>query len=259
MSDTTPTPTLKRHNHKVHPCKDEKKEELLELLLNQNSDKKIIVVTSQKSELTSKLKDVVIVSDEELLANKELKCDMLISYDLPSKAISYISRIARANTYALLLVNPSEERVIHPIETLLGRTIMQEIVDGFSEVREEKQAQPSKKEFKPRENNKEFRSDKKPWEDKPKKSYRDDSKNDKKPWEDKPKKSYRDDSKNDKKPWEKKEKNESKYIGKDENGKAIFSGKTGDRNHHYDGTPKAKPTKLTGKRISIKSLKKKEE
>ena len=28
-------------------------------------------------------------------------------------------------------------------------------------------------------------------------------------------------------------------MGKDENGKPIFSGKSGERNHRYDGTPKS--------------------
>lgn len=57
-------------------------------------------------------------------------------------------------------------------------------------------------------------------------------------------------------------KEESKYVGNDENGKAIFSGKTNDRNHRYDGTPRSdtekretyKPKKR-GKSITVKSLK----
>lgn len=61
-------------------------------------------------------------------------------------------------------------------------------------------------------------------------------------------------------------KEESKYLGKDDNGKAIFSGKTRDRNHRYDGTPRSetekretyKPKKK-GKSITVKSLKPKED
>lgn len=256
------TPTLKRHNHRVHLCNDDKKEELLKFLLAKNSDKNIIVVTSTKTELTTEQENVSIVSDEELLKTPDVRCDMIISYDLPSKAIKYMARIAHTDTYALILLNPSEEKIIHPIETLIGRTIMQESVEGFSEERVEKIAQPINKDSNPREDRKrEFlgrddsEADKKPWE---KKEYkpRDGSKGDKKPWE---KKEYkpRDDSKGDKKPWEKKEKKESKYLGKDENGKPIFSGKSGDRNHSYDGTPKARAPKLTGKKINIKALNKK--
>ena len=237
---SNPTSTLKRHNHRVHPCKDDKKEELLKLLLEKNSDKKIIVVSSTKTDLSTEQENVTIVSDEELIANKELTCTMMISYDLPSKASKYMDRIARTDTFALILVNPSEERVIHPIETLIGRTIMQENIEGFSEIIEKKQAQPTKKDANTREDRKkEFLSSN---EEKPKRDFKD-----KKPYS----KDNRND-KNDRKPWEKKEKKDNKYLGKDENGKAIFSGKSGDRNHRYDGTPKAKAPKLTGRRISIK-------
>ena len=260
------TAALKRHNHRVHPCKDEKKEELLKLLLSQNSDKNIIVATSTKSELTTEQKNVSILSDEELITTPDAQCEMLISYDLPSKAIKYMARIAHTNTYALILVNPSEEKLLHPIETLIGRTLMQELVEGFSEVVVQKTAQPVKKDFDPREERKrkflgddekakKTREDKKPYANKDKKPSSD---KDKKPWGDKPKKSYSDDSRGDKKPWEKKERQENKFLGKDENGKAIFSGKSGDRNHHFDGTSKTKQPKLTGKTISIKGKTKKD-
>lgn len=260
------TPALKRHNHRVHPCNDDKKEELLHFLLEKNSDKKIIVVTSKKSQLTSSQENVSIVSDEELAATPEAKCDMIISFDLPSKAIYYMARIAHTETYALILVNPSEERVIHPIETLIGRTIMQELVEGFSEIRIEKTAQPIRKDFDPREERKRAflgdddkpkkpreDRDKKPYDDKPRREYSD---KDKKPYGDKPKRDYSDDA--GKKPWEKKKRADNKFLGKDEHGKGIFSGKSGERNHHYDGTPKNKAPKLTGKKISIKGVKKKD-
>ncbi len=246
------TPTLKRHNHRVHPCKDEKKEELLELLLSQNTDKKIFVVSSTKTELTSTQENVTIVSDEELAKMTDAKCDMMISFNLPSKASKYMQRITHTNTYALILVNPSEEKVIHPIETLIGRTIMQELIEGFSEVQEQKQAQPSLKSLNPtearEERKREFlghpKEEKKPREDREQKSYDDKPRSDK--------------AHSDKKPWEKKERKENKFLGKDEKGKAMFSGKSGERNHHYDGTPKNKAPKLTGKKISIKGAKKKD-
>jgi len=268
----TQTPALKRHNHRVHPCLDEKKGELLNLLLSKNSDKKIIVVASNPTELSSEQENVSIMSDEELLANKELVCDMLISYDLPPKAIIYMARLAHTHTYALILLNESQEKLLHPIETLVGRTIMQEQMEGFSPEREEKQLQPSKKESAPRQDRgerKEFkpRSDKKPWEkddrgekkpwDKEKKPWDKNDRGEKKPW-DKDKKPFDKRERGDSKPWDKKEKTESRYIGKDENGKAIFSGKSGERNHSYDGTPKGKPPRLTGKKISIKGMKKKD-
>ena len=123
---------------------------------------------------------------------------------------------------------------------------MQENVEGFSQVREEKVAQPTRKDSDPREDRKkEFLSR---GEEKPKREFKE-------------KKPYSKDDRADRgerKPWEKKERKENKFLGKDESGKAIFSGKSGDRNHRHDGTPKGKPTKLTGKKISIKSLKKEE-
>lgn len=230
------TPTLKRHNHRVHPCKIEKKDELLDLLLTKNSDKKIFVITSDKSSLSSNQDNVTFVCDKELDENSELRCDLLISYDLPQDATTYMARTTRTNSHAIILLDSTQEKLLHPIEILNGRTIMQEPIDGFSEEIVQKQSQPKKKEpqarvekreFKPRDDKKEFR---------PKKKF--------------------DDSKGEKKPWDKKDKKENKYLGKDENGKAIFSGKSGDRNHRYDGTPKSKPPKLTGKKINIKSLKK---
>lgn len=224
------TPQLKRHNHRVHPCKNEKKEELLKQLLEKNSSKKIIVVTAEKSELTTEQKNVIIVSDKELYNSPELRCELLISYDLPAKAIIYMSRITKSEAYALILLDPGEESLLHPIETLNGRTIMQELIEGFSEIPEVKQAQPKKLE-----KNQEARKDFKPREGK----------------FDKPR--------GEKKPWDKKEKEESRYIGKDENGKSIFSAKSGERNHRYDGTPRGKDPKLTGKKISITTRKKKED
>lgn len=53
----------------------------------------------------------------------------------------------------------------------------------------------------------------------------------------------------------------STYIGDDENGKAKFSGKTKDRNHRYDGTPKTNQEKqASGKKrpkrsVTVKSIK----
>lgn len=254
------TPTLKRHNHRVHPCKIEKKEELLQLLLSQNATKKIIVVTSEKSELTTEQENVSIVSDKELYNTPELRCELLISYDLPSKAIIYMSRITKSDSHAIIFLDPSEEKLLHPIETLHGRTIMLEHIEGFSEERIEKTAQPVAKDFDPREERKraflsQDEKPKKPWEDKEKKSYDDKPRGDKKPWDKKP---YDDKGKGDKKPWEKKERGENKYLGNDDSGKARFSGKSGERNHHFDGTPKNKAPRLTGKTISIKGKTKKD-
>ncbi len=237
-------PTLKRHNHRVHPCKDEKKEELLKFLLQKNSEKKIIVLSSQKLKLSIEEDNVSIVNDEELASKPDLRCELMISFDLPPKASTYMQRISHTDTYALILVNPSEEKIIHPIETLIGRTIMQEPIEGFSEIREDKTAQATKKDFELREERKQ--------------EFINRDEKIKKPRTDRPKKAYDNKEKFEKKPWENKERKENKYLGKDENGKATFFGKSGERNHRHDGTSKVKAPKLTGKKISIKGLKKKE-
>lgn len=163
MSSTTPT--LKRHNHRVHPCQAEKKDELLKLLLQKNAQKNILVVTSGDKEKMLNLDNVTIVSDEELLNSPELKAELIISYDLPEKAILYMARIARSSAYALILLDPSEEKLLYPIETLIGRTIMQEPIEGFGpkiEVKAEveKKEHKQKRDDKPR-SKKPFNKDKK--------------------------------------------------------------------------------------------------
>ncbi|MFA6196167.1 MAG: hypothetical protein WC656_05960 [Sulfurimonas sp.] len=341
-------PALKRHNHRVHPCETEKKQELLNILLAKNSEKSILVVTCDENdslENLSNAKNVLFISDDVLLKSPELQAELVISYDLPDKAIAYMARIAHATTYALILLDLTEEKLLYPIETLIGRTIMQEPIDGFGPiivvkeevVKKEYKPRDDKKDFKPRNNDfkgekKKFgdrpsRDDKprsakpydkdkkdeksgfkKPWDkdnrdDKPafKKPYDKDKKDDKfgakKPWDKdkkddksgfkKPydkdnrddksafKKPYDKDKKDDKfgakKPWDKDKKDAgkseswakkdnkgSKFLGKDENGKAMFSGKSGERNHRHDGSKRESAPVLTGKKINIKALKKPE-
>lgn len=225
------TSSLKRHNHRVHPCPTEKKEALLHLLLAQNDTKKIIVVSSQSLELTTQQTNVSIVSDKELYNTPDLRCELLISYDLPEQAIVYMSRISKSDSHALILMDAQEEQLLHPIERLNGRTIMQEMIEDFSPIREEKIAQPSRKDADPREERKQaFLA-----------QNEDVSKED-----------------TDKKPWEKRDKKENTYLGKDDKGKGKFSGKSGERNHRFDGKPKGKSPKLTGKTISIKGKAKKD-
>ncbi len=103
--------------------------------------------------------------------------------------------------------------------------------------------EPKEKEYKP----------KKDYGDEDRKSYDKDGK--KKEWK-------KDFNKSDSAgKWDKKKKEPNKYLGKDDNGKAKFSGKSGERNHRFDGTPRDKwdaPRKV-GKKISIKARKPKDE
>jgi len=223
---------IKRHYHRVHPCESDRKLEILKYLLTQNTQKSILIVTEDDLE---ELKDidtdenVTLLSDISLSERAELTCDILISYNLPSVAGVYLKRLSHVKTHAIILLDIKEQKRLYPIETLLGRTIMQESLKGF-ETDIEKETQLKK------EKTLKAKSEKK--EDNPRS---------KKPY---PKDRNKKDNNSDK--WAKKDKKPSKYLGKDENGKSIFSGKTGDRNHRYDGTPKT-----TGRKINIKSLKEK--
>ena len=320
--------TLKRHNHRVHPCKPEQKQELLNVLLQKNSDKTILVVTSNGAiDHVNDFKNVTIVSDEDLEKSSDLTCELMISYNLPQKAILYMARIARSSEFAIILLDSEEQSLLYPIETLLGRTIMQETIQGFETIIQK--AEPLKKEYKPRDDKREykprstdFKGEKrefKPRDDKKEYKPRDDKKEYKpksadfqgekrefKPRDDKKEYKPRDDKKeykprsadfqgekkeykprsteerndkkyadkrDDKRPakkpynkdadksksWDKKETKGSKFLGKDEKGKALFSGKTGERNHRHDGTPKDFVPKVPGRKINIKSLNKAED
>jgi len=138
---------------------------------------------------------------------------------------------------------------------------MQENVSGFEPFSEDTKKQeektfkskPFKKEYKKTDNN-----TRRP-KTYAKKSYSDDAKNRYTKDENNSKKSNYNDSnskesnyKKDK--WAKKDKEVSKYIGKDENGKAIFSNKTRERNHRYDGTPKTEAEKRSTSRRTIRKI-----
>ncbi len=214
------SPALKRHNHRVHPCQTEKKQELLHLLLEKHKEKNILVVTCGTPEDIKLSNNVTVMNDDDLLKTPELLVELLISYDLPQKGIEYMARIAHAMTYALILLDQEEEKLLYPIETLLGRTIMQEPIDGFGPaiivkkefVKKEFTPRDEKKEYKPRSND--TRGEKKKFGDKP---FRDDKPRSNKPYDkDKKdeksgfKKPYDRDKKEDKfgakKPWDKEKK-----------------------------------------------------
>ena len=63
------------------------------------------------------------------------------------------------------------------------------------------------------------------------------------------------------KKYDKSGKKPNKFLGKDDSGKAKFSGKSGDRNHKYDGKPREniEAPKNVGRKITIKERKPKDE
>jgi len=242
--------TIKRHNHRIHPCDLKQKDDLLNFLIAQNTDKNILIVTTNDTESVKAVledKSIPVVNDSELAKSAELQGDFLISYDLPSNAISYMLRLSRALNYAIILLDEHQHKLLYPIERVLERTILQEYIHGFKPeavmaAEREKQSRFDKKTARDAAEKNGERPERKR-SDKPY-PKRDDKPNhdDKRP----PRKSY--DSKS-------KETGKSRYMGKDENGKAIFSGKSGERNHRYDGTPKSDDEKRTPRKFGVKSLK----
>ncbi len=263
------TITIKPNNHRVYQCPTDKKIELLNKLIAQNEKADILVACSTDiAEIKEKLanKNIRVLEDKELVLDKELTYEILISYDLPIKAIVYMARVTKATQQAFILIDEAEQKDLYQVEMLLGRAIKQEKMEGFEyevapKIEKKTGARKlSKDEIKEvarkRYESKTQDAPKREF-DKPKRDFKTSSD---KPKFDKPKfdKPRSDKPKDDK--WDKKKKTPNKFLGKDENGKAIFSGKSGERNHRHDGTPKEQydaPAKV-GRKINIKAMKPKD-
>jgi hypothetical protein len=128
------TSTVKRQNHRVHPCKRTSKDALLKFLLSRDDQQSVLIVTAHDPEAISKLftdESVTVLSDTALLQSPELQCDLLISYDLPDSGDIYMNRLTHATKSALILLTGDEQQLLYPVETLLGRTLIQEVITGF--------------------------------------------------------------------------------------------------------------------------------
>ncbi len=229
-------PTIKPNNHIVHPCPNDKKLALVHELIIKNKNEDIIIVTSGDFEnLQISIPNIKVIDDKTLIKDETLKCTLLISFDIPLKAVIYMARLTHTTKKAILILNESEQKLLYHIEILLGRAIKQELIDGFEYITK-KNIDIKPKRTLSKEKIKEIA----------KKNYDEKVDNPKPKTEDKSEQ------------WEKKKKAPNKYLGKDENGKAVFSGKSGDRNHRYDGTPKDKydVPKKVGRKINIKALSK---
>jgi len=246
------TITIKPNNHRVHPCPNDKKIELLNKIISQNSSDDILVVCSNNIDFIKEGiedKTVKIIADKELVTSKEnISCKMLISYDIPIKAIVYMARVSKATQSAVILVDASEQKSLYPIEMLLGRSIKQEIIDDFTydvvkqpiKTETKKMSQTKIKEVAKKRYDAKFQ-DEKPRNNDDKKDFK--------------KRDFKKSDSTDK--WAKKKKEPNKFLGYDEKGKGKFSGKSGERNHRFDGKPKDRydaPTKV-GRKINIKELK----
>jgi hypothetical protein len=190
-----PPISIKRHNHRVYFCTSERKNELIDVLIASHSSMSIAIVTT----LALELPEHITVAAEITSA-----FDLIIVYDLPQDSEAYINRLSFANQFVFMLLAPEEQNVLYPIETILGRTLVQERLEGF--------AQPIPAKEKP--NTERHAHDNRNQSDH-KRSH------------------------SGRKP--------SGFVKKDENGKPIFSKKSGERNHRYDGTPKSEDEKTTKK------------
>ena len=244
MSDNTIS--IKSNNHRIYQCPNDKKTALLNKLIEESKSDDILVVCSKNLEDVKagvSDKKVRVVEDRELVKDKDLKCHTLISYDLPIKAIVYMARVSRVTDTAFMLLDESEQKDLYQTEMLLGRAIKQEKVEGFEYLVPEKK-EPAFKGRKPLTKDQIKEEAKKRYEAKTQ--------------EPKPRKEFHKSDSSES--WEKKKKAPNKFLGKDDSGKAIFSGKSGERNHRHDGTPRdpGAPKKV-GRKISIKQRTPKEE
>jgi superfamily II DNA/RNA helicase len=157
--------SIKRHYHRIHPCTSQRKAELLKHLLEINETSSILIVTAYKTEDIESLvdnRDIIVTDDASLADFPDLMRELVISYDLPLNAQDYAKRILHAETRALILLDENDQSNLYEVETLLGRTLMQEVISGF-EIQESTKPKPTQK----RERDKKTYSDrKKPFREK---------------------------------------------------------------------------------------------
>jgi len=211
---------IQRKNHRIHPCDSGKKLELLTHLVGKFPDKQILIATANDPKIFNSIasKNITIVCDDEMKASQKNSADILISYDLPEKALIYMTRFAHAREMALILLDSNDQKNLYPIETLLGRTIIQETIVGFEPsfgiAVEQKSKAEALERRKVRDEEAALKADK----------------------------------------WAKTDKEKSVFLGTDESGKPIFSKKSRDRNHYIDGTPRSREEKSTKTQFGSKPV-----
>ena len=126
--------TIKRHNHRVIPCNTQRKIELINFLIKNNSKLEIVIVSK---EFVKDFKDISlnekvrITTDAQFQDDISSEFDMLINYDLPQEAQLYLERLELAKDYSLVLLEPDEHATLYPIETALGRVLVLDNIKAF--------------------------------------------------------------------------------------------------------------------------------
>lgn len=124
--------SIKRHNHRIHPCESSRKQDLLKHLTSLYADKSILIVSSDNTGTTEiKDKNITLTNDAELAKMDKREWDVLINFDIPKIAEDYLVRLSYAKEMALILVDEKEQVLLYAIEKLLGKNIKQELVKGF--------------------------------------------------------------------------------------------------------------------------------
>lgn len=209
---------IQRKNHKIHPCNSGQKNQLLTLLISQFPNKNILIISTNGIPSITPSANLTLITDDEMKADQKDHYDILISYDLPQKALIYMTRFAHAREMALILLDDEDQKYLYGIETLLGRTITQETIEGFEPsfgiaIEQENKAKALERR-KAREEEEALKAQK----------------------------------------WANKDKEKSVFLGTDEAGKPIFSKKSRERNHYIDGTPRTNEEKSTKTKYESKPV-----
>ncbi len=126
--------TIKRHNHRVLPCNTERKIELINFLINNNRQLEIVIVSKESINIFKDIslnEKVKITTDAQFSSDITSEFDMLLSYDLPEDPQEYLKRLELTKTYSFILLDPADHAQLYPIETTLGRVLVQEPLKAF--------------------------------------------------------------------------------------------------------------------------------
>jgi len=134
------TISIKPNNHRIYQCPFSKKKALLQEIIGEHPQTDIIVFAGEdtkKLAATFTNDYVRVLEDRALVDEAGLSATVVISFDLPKKAIIYTARVSKATQKAFLLLDESEQKELHAVEMLLGRAIKQDIKTGYEyEVKE---------------------------------------------------------------------------------------------------------------------------
>lgn len=209
-----PPVALKRRNHRLLHCTAPQKNSLLARLVSEHESKRILVITAGDPDYVTLPENVTLLTDATLGEAENGAFDLLISFDLPETPQAYLDRLEKAAELALILLGEADRPHLYGIETRLGRTIIQESIPEFAP----QAAQPPKAVRKPAAQRRDDPKGKMPPRSDAPREKRDVKAGGKRP-------AKRPDGTKPQPKRVPKASGASRYLGKDENGKPIFSDK----------------------------------